>query len=93
MKKIANMSLKELLQASVEIERAKAAAKQKERGRVLAEAEKLAAASGMTLAELFVTRKKRSKKPRIVNPADRTQSYGGYGPKPAWLKRIEGKSA
>lgn len=95
MKNIKNMSLKELLQASVEIERAKAAAEQKERGRVLAEAEKLAAAAGYTLADVFnVPRKKRrAKKPRIVNPSDKTQSYSGLGRKPAWLKQLEGNHA
>ena len=100
MKKIAKMTLKELIARKQNIESELAwiadrmdAEKEKEKESVRAEAEKLAAASGMTLADLFgKKRTKRAKKPRIVNPANKTQSYGGYGPKPKWLKEMEGKN-
>lgn len=90
MKPIDKMTLKELDNLSARVEKARLAARQIEMDRVRAEAEKLAAASGMTIKDLFNTpRKTRKAKPRIVNPKDKTQSWGGHGPKPAWLKEIE----
>ena len=85
------MNLKELTALSTRIERAMDAAKAKELEAVRAEAEKMAANAGLTLADLFgKKRTKHAKKPRIVNPANKSQSYGGYGPKPKWLKEMEG---
>ncbi len=35
----------------------------------------------------------RKKKPRVYNPDNPDQSYGGYGPKPAWFKKLEAQEA
>ena len=93
MKKIGNMNIKELTALKRKLEYDVLAIDELIKSRTRAEAEKMAAASGMTLKELFGTRKPRAKKHRIVNPADRSQSYGGHGPKPAWVKQLEGKAA
>jgi DNA-binding protein H-NS len=97
MKKIAKMTLKELIARKQNIESELVwiadrmdAEKEKEKESVRAEAEKLAAASGMTLADLFNgTRKKRKAKARIINPDNKSQSWSGLGRKPVWLKEIE----
>ena len=88
MKPIEKMTFKELTALSVRVDKALAAARVQEANKIRAEAEKLAAASGITLADLFG--KKHAKKPRIVNPANKAQSYGGYGPKPKWLTELKG---
>lgn len=90
MKSPEKMTLKELTALSTRIDRAMDAAKEKEVETVRAEAEKLANAAGMTLADLFgSTRKKRKAKARIVNPLDKSQSWSGLGRKPVWLKELE----
>ena len=33
--------------------------------------------------------RKHKRKARIYHPTDKSKSYGGYGPKPAWLKEME----
>jgi DNA-binding protein H-NS len=90
MKSPEKMTLKELTALSTRIDRAMDAAKKKEVETVRAEAEKLANAAGMTLADLFgKKRTKHAKKPRIVNPLDKSQSWSGLGRKPVWLKELE----
>jgi DNA-binding protein H-NS len=97
MKKIAKMTLKELTARKQNIESELVwiadrmeAEKEKEKEVIRAEAEKLAAASGMTIADLFgKARKKRKALRRVYNPSNKSQSWGGAGPKPKWLKEIE----
>jgi len=54
----------------------------------------MAAEAGFKLTDIFdvgttLGRRKMKQKPRIYHPTDKTLSYGGYGPKPKWLKEME----
>lgn len=63
-----------------------------EKARIQTEARNMAAASGFTITEIFdakPSRRRSKQKPRIYHPTDKTLSYGGYGPKPKWLKEME----
>ena len=59
------------------------------RATVKARAEKMAKDAGFDVSELFGRKQKRPKKARIYHPTDKTKSYGGYGPKPDWLRELE----
>jgi hypothetical protein len=65
-----------------------------EKARIQTEARKMAAEAGFKLTDIFDVgatpkRRKIKQKPRIYHPTDKTLSYGGYGPKPKWLKEME----
>lgn len=58
------------------------------RDTVRARAEKMAAEAGFDVRDLFNAKRKHKKKARIYHPTDKTKSYGGYGPKPDWLREL-----
>lgn len=89
MKKLENMTMTEMRSLSARVQQAMNAARAKEIEKLRIEAEKLAAKSGMTIADVFGDQPRKRRSNRIYNPADKTQSYGGYGPKPKWLKAME----
>lgn len=92
------MTLKELLDHQVKLERALAAAKVKEKAKLQQEIAALAAKRGFSLDELTGGGAKRGRgRPpknskaksvgvaRYANPEDRTDTWTGRGRKPNWL--------
>lgn len=90
--KIDGLTYKQLKQLEWQVQRALVVQRATERKAVAEKAQKLAADAGLDLRELIGPSKPARKRPvkkRIYNPANRAESYGGYGPKPKWLKDLE----
>jgi DNA-binding protein H-NS len=97
------MSLKELLDHQVKIERAIAAAKAKERSKLQQEIAALAAKRGFSLEEVTGIQKRGRGRPpkngaksksvgiaRYANPENRSDTWTGRGRKPNWvLERLK----
>lgn len=99
MSELARLSLTELNSLLKRVEREIARKSAKARTQVLKELTKLAAAAGLSLADVLpqpkavrkpkdATEKSRAKRRRTwyANPADPKQRWGGMGKRPTWLK-------
>ena len=65
--------------------------KTEERNAVKAKLEKLAKDAGLVVTvKNGATAKRKRKMPNrtVRHPTDKTKKYGGYGPKPKWLKEL-----
>jgi DNA-binding protein H-NS len=86
----AKMSVKELLEAQVEIEELLEIKKREERDAIKEKLASLAEASGFSVGELFGTGRKGALKgskvaPKYRNPANPTETWSGRGRQPLWL--------
>lgn len=83
------LSLKELQELELRVEKTIAQARLKERVELKAEIEQLVADRGFTMSEIFSTKrgsmKGRSVAPKFANPEDPSQTWTGRGRKPNWL--------
>ena len=83
------MSYAELSELREEIDAAMAEAKSAERKALLAKMEGLAAASGLSLAEVLGDKRSARKGSKIAvkyrNPKDSSQTWAGRGRQPLWL--------
>ena len=91
------LSLKELIELDLRVQKAIVTAKERERATLKSKIEKLAADSGFAINELFSTGrggpKGRTVAPKYVNPDDATETWTGRGRKPKWLVAKLGKGA
>ena len=80
------LSLKELLDLEGKIEKAIAAARDREHGELKQDLAAFAEKRGFSLRELFGGRGKgKGSAPKYANPDDRSQTWTGRGRKPNWL--------
>ena len=83
------LSLKELQELELRVEKAIAEARLKERSELKAEIEQMVADRGFTMSEIFSTKrgspKGRTVAPKFANPDDPGQTWTGRGRKPNWL--------
>ena len=80
------LSLKELLDLEGKLERAIAAAREREHGELTQDLAAFAEKRGFSLKELFGGRGKgKISVAKYVNPDDRSQTWTGRGRKPNWL--------
>ncbi|MEM7777603.1 MAG: H-NS histone family protein [Pseudomonadota bacterium] len=91
-----DMPLKDLLGMEVQIKKAIAVAKERERNALKQQIEAMAQDSGFSVGELFSGRSTKGKTvaPKYMNPDNRTETWTGRGRKPRWLvaKLDEGAS-
>ena len=83
------LSLKELQELELRVEKAIAEARLKESSELKAEIEQMVADRGFTMSEIFATKrgspKGRMVAPKYANPEDPGQTWTGRGRKPNWL--------
>ncbi len=83
------MSLKDLLDLELRVQKAIATAKERERMELKQKIEDLATESGFSVDELFTrgrgAMKGRTVAPKYVNPDNRAETWTGRGRKPKWL--------
>jgi DNA-binding protein H-NS len=83
------LSLKDLQDLELRVEKAIAQARMKERAELKAEIEQLVADRGFMMSEIFSTKrggvKGRTVAPKFANPEDPSQTWTGRGRKPNWL--------
>ncbi len=91
------LSLKDLLSLELKVQKAIAAAKERERAELKQKIEDLANDSGFSVDELFARGrggvKGRTVAPKYVNPDNRSETWSGRGRKPKWLVAKLGKGA
>lgn len=89
------LSLKDLMELDLKVQKAIASAKERERADLKAKIEKMAAQSGFAVSELFGTGrggpKGRTVAPKYVNPDNASETWTGRGRKPKWLVAKLGK--
>lgn len=92
---IDKLTLKELMELDLKVQKAIAIAKERERGELKAQIEKMAAESGFAVSELFGAGrggpKGRTVAPKYVNPDNASETWTGRGRKPKWLVAKLGK--
>lgn len=80
------MSLKELLDHQVKLEKALAGARDRERADVKHKVESLIQSAGFSIGDLFGGRsKQKGSAPKYANPDNRSETWTGRGRKPNWL--------
>lgn len=79
------LSLKELLDLEGKVEKAIAAARDREHGELKQELATFAEKRGFSLKELFGRGKGKVSVAKYANPDDRSQTWTGRGRKPNWL--------
>jgi DNA-binding protein H-NS len=83
------LSLKDLQELELRVEKAIAEAKAKERVELKAEIEKMVADRGFSINDVFAPKravaKTRSAAAKYANPEDPSQTWTGRGRKPNWL--------
>ncbi|MBU2533221.1 MAG: H-NS histone family protein [Alphaproteobacteria bacterium] len=83
------LSLKELMELDLKVQKAIAVAKERERAELKAKIEKMVAESGFAVSDLFGTgrgaQKGRTVAPKYVNPDNASETWTGRGRKPKWL--------
>ena len=83
------LSLKDLQELELRVDKAIAEARLKERSELTAEIEQMVADRGFTMSEIFSTKrgspKGRTVAPKFANPEDPGQTWTGRGRKPNWL--------
>ena len=84
---VEGMSLKELRELSVRVQRAIAVAEDRERVEVKKRIEAMAQNSGFSVSELFAGRGNKGKTvaPKYMNPDNKMETWTGRGRKPRWL--------
>jgi len=84
---IEKMSLKELLDLQMRVERAVVQARERERSAVKEKIEAIARGAGMSLSELFGRRASKGSKvaAKYRNPDDPSETWAGRGRQPRWL--------
>ena len=86
---IEKLSLKELMELDLRIQKAISIAKERERADLKARIETMAANSGFAVSELFNAGrggpKGRTVAPKYVNPDNASETWTGRGRKPKWL--------
>lgn len=86
------MSRKELEKLSADVDKALEKLRKKDLKKVRAEMEKLAAAHGVSVADVMgdkpsVKKAPKAKSaPKFANPADKSQTWTGKGRQPEWFK-------
>lgn len=87
--KVDKLSLKELMELDLKVQKAMAVAKERERAELKAKIEAMAAESGFAVADLFGGGrggpKGRTVAPKYVNPDNASETWTGRGRKPKWL--------
>lgn len=93
------LSLKDLQELELRVEKAIAEARAKERAELKAEIENMVAERGFTMNEIVSAKRPAAKtrsaaSPKFANPEDLSQTWTGRGRKPNWLvaKLQEGAS-
>jgi len=91
---LSNLSVAELLEHRVEIDKAIEERTALEKEQVLEDMKALAADRGYDFSELVFGKKPRKKiKPKYANPKDSSQTWTGMGNKPKWIvKALEAGS-
>ena len=83
------MSLKELMELDLKVQKAIAVAKERERAELKSKIEQMASESGFAVSELFSSgrggSKGRTVAPKYVNPDNASETWTGRGRKPKWL--------
>ena len=83
------MSLKDLMDLDLKVQRAIAIAKERERADLKSKIEKMASESGFAVSELFGGGrggpKGRTVAPKYANPDNASETWTGRGRKPKWL--------
>ena len=91
------LSLKELMELDLKVQKAIAIAKEKERAELKAKIEKMASESGFAVNELFGGgrggQKGRTVAPKYANPDNASETWTGRGRKPKWLVEKLSKGA
>ena len=86
---VEKLSLKELMELDLRVQKAIAIAKERERADLKSRIEKMAAESGFAVSELFGAGrggpKGRTVAPKYVNPDNASETWTGRGRKPKWL--------
>ena len=89
------LSLKDLMELDLKVQKAIGAAKERERADLKKKIEKMAAESGFAVNELFGGGrggpKGRTVAPKYVNPDNASETWTGRGRKPKWLVAKLGK--
>jgi DNA-binding protein H-NS len=82
------MSLKDLLELELKVQKAIANARERERAEIKQKVEALVQNSGFSVSELFGPRgglRGRAVAAKYVNPENRAETWTGRGRKPKWL--------
>lgn len=81
------MPLKDLVGIEVQIKKAIAIAKERERNELKHKIEEMAQDSGFSVTELFSGRSTKGKPvaPKYMNPDNKSETWTGRGRKPRWL--------
>ena len=87
--RLEKMSLKDLMDLEKKIKSAISVTKERERSKVRARIEELAARSGFSMDELFNARRHGARNklvvPKYMNPENASETWSGRGRKPKWL--------
>lgn len=92
------MSLKDLMELELKVQKAMAIARERERAELKAKVEEMVADAGFQVSDLFNagrgSPKGRAVAPKYVNPDNAAETWSGRGRKPKWLvkKLNEGSS-
>lgn len=83
------LSLKDLLDLEVRVQKAISAARERERAEVKQKVESLVSSAGFSVSDLFggrgPGRPSKSSSAKYVNPENRSETWTGRGRKPNWL--------
>ena len=83
------LSLKELMELDLKVQKAISIAKERERAELKAKIEKMASESGFAVSDLFGAGrggpKGRTVAPKYANPDNASETWTGRGRKPKWL--------
>ena len=87
--KVDKLSLKDLMELDLRVQKALVTAKERERAALKLKIEQMAADSGFTMSELFGSGrgapKGRTVAPKYANPENPSETWTGRGRKPNWL--------